>query len=352
MACCDCCCPEGEECCKAPGESGICCTPEKCCGTSESPECCGEFSQCCNETCCAETVLCCGEPGDEVCCLEGQYCCDGACQDEPCEEGCSGSCDEENPCPEGCYCCDGVCLDEPEVCQCPNICGYVVTSSISELGTTATATLEPDTCDSPDCKGEEIVNTPGDCEDAVTCEVNAAANTEANVFPCSAFACGRMGFVESYEYDEDTTTRTYTRSLDIQVSISCAVEDGATKWRVHGSWGLQQQEFTYLKSSPTTLVKRRELSESGFISAEDAVVALESCGNAPSITMVVDEDGITVNGELIPWDGADASNTCTEYPGGTPTDCMDYLSADYPSPGTMSLTWSGDCPSPCEAEAP
>lgn len=86
MACCNCCCPDGEECCKAPGPDGICCVPEKCCGTSGSPACCGEFEQCCNETCCAETVECCGDPG--VCCLEGQYCCDGVCEDVPCGQGC------------------------------------------------------------------------------------------------------------------------------------------------------------------------------------------------------------------------------------------------------------------------
>lgn len=93
MGCCNCCCPEGEECCKAPGPDGICCTSEKCCGTSGSPACCGEFEQCCNETCCAETVECCGDPG--VCCLEGQYCCGdpGECQDEPCGCDTAEDCD-------------------------------------------------------------------------------------------------------------------------------------------------------------------------------------------------------------------------------------------------------------------
>lgn len=125
MACCNCCCPDGEECCKAPGPDGICCTSEKCCGTSGSPACCGEFEQCCNETCCAETVECCGDPG--VCCLEGQYCCDGVCEDVPCEEreccnqdgSCSNFCPfpvcDNNPAPgatpDGGPCCDEVCVE-------------------------------------------------------------------------------------------------------------------------------------------------------------------------------------------------------------------------------------------------
>lgn len=91
MSCCDCCCPEGEECCKAPGEDGICCIPEKCCGTEEEPLCCAEDEECCDDTvCCDEDVVCC----EGVCCEEGECCVGGECQE--CEEECET--DEECGC--------------------------------------------------------------------------------------------------------------------------------------------------------------------------------------------------------------------------------------------------------------
>lgn len=62
MGCCNCCCADGEECCKAPGPDGICCAPERCCGTEEEP----------------------------LCCSEGENCCDGVCQEEPCDD--TGAC--------------------------------------------------------------------------------------------------------------------------------------------------------------------------------------------------------------------------------------------------------------------
>jgi hypothetical protein len=87
MACCDCCCPDGEECCKAPGENGICCDPERCCGTEEAP----------------------------VCCPEGECCVDGECG--PCEE-----CEVDEDCPEGECCVDGECgpCCDYTPCECPD----------------------------------------------------------------------------------------------------------------------------------------------------------------------------------------------------------------------------------------
>jgi hypothetical protein len=58
MGCCTCCCPEGEECCKAPGSGGICCDPEKCCGTEEEPVCCPSGEKCCGEICIPEAEPC------------------------------------------------------------------------------------------------------------------------------------------------------------------------------------------------------------------------------------------------------------------------------------------------------
>lgn len=78
MACCDCCCPNPEECCKSQGENGICCLPDKCCGTAEAPECCSPSEFCCEEVCCPEGYVCC----EGVCCDEGQCCVDGECSDE------------------------------------------------------------------------------------------------------------------------------------------------------------------------------------------------------------------------------------------------------------------------------
>jgi hypothetical protein len=103
MPCCDCCCPDGEECCKAPGPDGICCDPERCCGTEEDPVCCSELDPiqfCCGEVCCNEGDTCCGEGSEASCCPEDEYCCDGECQEEPCEEP---ECSEETlsePCGE------------------------------------------------------------------------------------------------------------------------------------------------------------------------------------------------------------------------------------------------------------
>lgn len=81
MPCCNCCCPDGESCCKAQGANGICCPPSQCCGTNESP----------------------------VCCPEGECCVDDECGACPCE----GACEGDGDCDEGCYCCDGVCQEEP-----------------------------------------------------------------------------------------------------------------------------------------------------------------------------------------------------------------------------------------------
>jgi len=118
MPCCDCCCPEGEECCKAPGPDGICCDPERCCGTEEDPICCSELDPiqfCCGEVCCNEGDTCCGEGSEASCCPEDEYCCDGVCQEEPCEEP---ECESDEDC-DGGYCCDGVCQEEP----CEEPCG-------------------------------------------------------------------------------------------------------------------------------------------------------------------------------------------------------------------------------------
>jgi hypothetical protein len=100
MPCCDCCCPDGEECCKAPGPDGICCAPERCCGTEEEPVCCSELDPiqfCCGEVCCNEGDTCCGEGSEATCCPEDEYCCDGVCQEEPCEEP---ECESDEDCAE------------------------------------------------------------------------------------------------------------------------------------------------------------------------------------------------------------------------------------------------------------
>jgi hypothetical protein len=71
MACCKCCCPEGEECCKAQGASGICCPPERCCGTPANPFCCPSNQVCCNGIrCCQPTDIC----VNGVCCNCGISC--------------------------------------------------------------------------------------------------------------------------------------------------------------------------------------------------------------------------------------------------------------------------------------
>ena len=127
MACCDCCCPEGEECCKAPGANGICCAPDYCCGTDEVPICCdaeaGEF--CCEEVCCDAEETCC----EGVCCPEGAVCCEGVC----CEEGeccVDGECAECAACStaEDCNCSDVGWSDiagvEPRIC-CPPGFDYI-----------------------------------------------------------------------------------------------------------------------------------------------------------------------------------------------------------------------------------
>jgi hypothetical protein len=102
MACCNCCCPGDEECCKAPGPYGICCLPESCCGTEEAPLCCDDETEfCCEQICCLNEETCCGEGEDAVCCPEDECCVDGECG--PCE------CEGDEDCPEGECCNDGEC---------------------------------------------------------------------------------------------------------------------------------------------------------------------------------------------------------------------------------------------------
>lgn len=100
MGCCNCCCPDGEECCKAPGENGICCSSDRCCGTSEEPICCSELDPiqfCCEDViCCNDGQTCCGSGESATCCSEGEYCCDGECQEEECGED---ECDTAEDCP-------------------------------------------------------------------------------------------------------------------------------------------------------------------------------------------------------------------------------------------------------------
>jgi hypothetical protein len=108
MACCDCCCPPGEECCKAPGPTGICCLPSQCCGTEEEPECCSPSEFCCETVCCPNDYICC----EGVCCDEGECCVDGECG--PCPE-CEGPCASTEECQsagEDCVC-DPSYFDDP-----------------------------------------------------------------------------------------------------------------------------------------------------------------------------------------------------------------------------------------------
>jgi len=123
MACCKCCCPEGEECCKAQGASGICCPPARCCGTEESPVCCPP-NECCVDGECGP----CPCESDEDC-PEGQCCVDGECGECPCES------DED--CPEGECCVDGECGECPCVLNgdCPEgqvCCRYFLPDGTQE----------------------------------------------------------------------------------------------------------------------------------------------------------------------------------------------------------------------------
>ena len=138
MACCECCCPPGKDCCKSQGPNGICCDPAKCCGTENNPTCCASNETCCGTSCCPDTRICC----EGVCCLDGQACVDGECSS--CPEGqtpCGEECCQEGqacvngqcvPCPEGQTPCGGQCcppgeecIDEECVAPCPPylVCG-------------------------------------------------------------------------------------------------------------------------------------------------------------------------------------------------------------------------------------
>jgi hypothetical protein len=109
MACCECCCPAGKDCCKSQGPNGICCEPAKCCGTEQVPKCCASNETCCGTACCPSDRVCC----DGECCPQGQTCVDGECSACPesqtlCGEAC---------CPDNRTCCEGVCCPEGECCE-------------------------------------------------------------------------------------------------------------------------------------------------------------------------------------------------------------------------------------------
>lgn len=287
MACCNCCCEEGEECCHAPGEDGICCDPDLCCGTPEEP----------------------------VCCSEGQFCCDGVCQDEPC-------------CP----------------CACPNPCGYVLTAAISALGTTAEAQLAPTDCSG--CNGREQVNVDTTPPSGLYAIIATPNN---GVTPCSGYACAQIGFLEEDAYNQGATTLTVTRALTVFINVSCAMVDGVASWRVTASWSLQQNETTQDSGWPYDLVKQVTLSRYG---EADVVAALESCGDAPGITISAAADGVTVNGTLHAWTTTTEQDVCQEWINGVQTTCNDVLTQNNPPPATLTLAWSGDCPTPCETPPP
>jgi len=86
MACCKCCCENGNppgECCGPPGNK-TCCR-----GTPEN------VKFCCNGT---------------ACCNQNEHCCNGACQSDPCE------CAADEDCQPGEICCDTICCPEPTIC--------------------------------------------------------------------------------------------------------------------------------------------------------------------------------------------------------------------------------------------
>lgn len=282
---------------------------------------------CCKACCgckdCAESEqgkCCCGGSTGE-CCTESEYCCNGVCQPGPCCE-----------------------------CACPNLCGYAISSSLSELTTTATAAVTPADCES--CLDEETVEVanPKDAGDQTGASSNYVRAVAANNVGFGIYAYGQTSFSESYGYGIGTASeRLYDRSGSAQVSVYCSVVNGVVQWRVAAQWTYAESESTRdATTTPSTPIKTQSSSRGR---SADIAVAIETCGETPDITVVIGVDDMTVNGTAYPLADDYLTELCQDWNNGTPTPCQDYL-ANYPSPTTFTMTWTGDCPGPCDTPPP
>jgi hypothetical protein len=175
MACCDCCCAEGKECCKAPGPAGVCCAPEYCCGTSEAPICCDDA-----------TEFCC----DEACCLKEETCCEGVCcpEDECCVDGVCGPCDEVGVCclPDGTCSTEYATQEECETCK-------IDCSQIYEGADPPPECVEdPDSCFDGGGFWERYTTDLSSCDECTGADVNSCSPIPPGpANPCGTWLPGK-----------------------------------------------------------------------------------------------------------------------------------------------------------------
>lgn len=230
MACCKCCCEQGnptgvccgeapnDSCCKEPD---VCCGGKACCG--ETDVCCAEQGRCClegqtccgEENCCDEGTVCCG---DTDCCPPEECCVDGECVpcdcDPPCTEDNCETCVEDPP---GTFSCQSSC-EEWQVC-CNGVCKECCTDLDCAVGQVC-------------CDG-----TCGECQETTTCPTNevlcveytfAGADCNQSVVGVSFFSeVGQLAFRPCGTNAPDYTVRQYPcggggDAFDIKGSASCA----------------------------------------------------------------------------------------------------------------------------------